>query len=52
VVVFFQLVARAWGPERPVYGKIRYMSYESTSRKFASSAYIESIAAIEKDGLR
>lgn len=43
---------RAWGPERPVYGKIRYMSYESTSRKFASSAYIESIAAIEKDGLR
>jgi deoxyribodipyrimidine photo-lyase len=39
---------RAWGPERPVYGKIRYMSYESTSRKFNSKAYIERIAAIEK----
>jgi deoxyribodipyrimidine photo-lyase len=39
---------RAWGPERPVYGKIRYMSYESTSRKFNSRAYIERIAAIEK----
>jgi len=32
---------RAWGPERPVYGKIRYMSFDSTSRKFNSRAYIE-----------
>jgi deoxyribodipyrimidine photo-lyase len=32
---------RAWGPERPVYGKIRYMSFASTSRKFDSRAYIE-----------
>jgi deoxyribodipyrimidine photo-lyase len=32
---------RAWGPERPVYGKIRYMSLASTSRKFASRTYIE-----------
>jgi deoxyribodipyrimidine photo-lyase len=32
---------RAWGPERPVYGKIRYMSLASTSRKFNSRAYIE-----------
>ena len=39
---------RAWGPERPVYGKIRYMSYESTSQKFNSKAYIERVAAIEK----
>ena len=31
---------RAWGPERPVYGKVRYMSYESTSRKFDSGSYI------------
>ncbi|HXV47173.1 MAG TPA: deoxyribodipyrimidine photo-lyase [Candidatus Binatia bacterium] len=43
---------RAWGPERPAYGKIRYMSYESTSRKFNSKAYIERIAAIEKGELR
>jgi deoxyribodipyrimidine photo-lyase len=32
---------RAWGPERPVYGTIRYMSYASTSRKFDSATYIE-----------
>ena len=32
---------RAWGPERPVYGKIRYMSFASTSRKFDCRAYIE-----------
>jgi deoxyribodipyrimidine photo-lyase len=39
---------RAWGPERPVYGKIRYMSYASTSRKFDSRAYIARIEALEK----
>jgi deoxyribodipyrimidine photo-lyase len=32
---------RAWGPERPIYGTIRYMSYASTSRKFDSKAYCE-----------
>lgn len=31
---------RAWGPERQIYGKIRYMSYQSTSRKFDSRSYI------------
>ena len=31
---------RAWGPERPIYGSVRYMSYESTSRKFDSRGYI------------
>lgn len=39
---------RAWGPERPVYGKIRYMSFASTSRKFNSKAYIDRIAGLEK----
>ena len=34
---------RAWAPERPVYGKIRYMSYASTSRKFSSKGYIERV---------
>jgi len=38
---------RAWGPERPVYGKVRYMSYTSTSRKFNSKAYIARVAALE-----
>jgi deoxyribodipyrimidine photo-lyase len=31
---------RAWGPERPVFGTIRYMSFASTSRKFDSKAYV------------
>ena len=39
---------RAWGPERPVYGKIRYMSFDSTSRKFNCKAYMERVAAIER----
>ena len=30
---------RAWGPERPIYGKIRFMSLQSTSRKFDWRAY-------------
>ena len=32
---------RAWGPERPIFGKIRYMSYKSTGRKFDSSLYVQ-----------
>jgi deoxyribodipyrimidine photo-lyase len=31
---------RAWGPERPVFGKIRYMSSENTARKLRVSAYL------------
>lgn len=31
---------RAWGPERPIFGKIRYMSSESTARKFHLKKYI------------
>jgi deoxyribodipyrimidine photo-lyase len=31
---------RAWGPERPVYGTIRYMSAANTGRKIDSKAYI------------
>jgi deoxyribodipyrimidine photo-lyase len=34
---------RAWGPERPVYGTVRYMSYTSTSRKFDAKGYIEQV---------
>ena len=32
---------RAWGPERPVFGKVRYMSFNSTKRKFDSASYIK-----------
>jgi len=42
---------RAWGPERPVYGKIRYMSYASTSRKFDSKAYMSRISALAPKGV-
>jgi deoxyribodipyrimidine photo-lyase len=37
---------RAWS-DRPVYGKIRYMSLASTGRKFDSKRYIEQIAHLE-----
>jgi len=32
---------RAWGPERPVFGKIRYMSSANTARKYRVRRYIE-----------
>jgi deoxyribodipyrimidine photo-lyase len=32
---------RAWGPERPVFGKIRYMSGANTRRKLHVGRYIE-----------
>jgi deoxyribodipyrimidine photo-lyase len=35
---------RAWGPERPYFGKIRYMSFQSTSRKFDSELYMQRVA--------
>jgi deoxyribodipyrimidine photo-lyase len=31
---------RAWGPERPVYGKVRYMTSESTARKYDVRGYL------------
>jgi deoxyribodipyrimidine photo-lyase len=32
---------RPWGPERPIFGKIRYMSSENTKRKLRLSEYME-----------
>lgn len=32
---------RAWGPERPVFGTVRYMTSESTRRKLHLSSYLE-----------
>jgi deoxyribodipyrimidine photo-lyase len=31
---------RAWGPERPIFGTVRYMSSENTARKFNVHEYI------------
>ncbi len=35
---------RAWGPERPIFGKIRYMSSENTARKFSLNNYLQRYA--------
>jgi deoxyribodipyrimidine photo-lyase len=35
---------RAWGPQRPVFGKIRYMSSRNTARKVAVDGYIQRYA--------
>ncbi len=32
---------RAWGPERPIFGKLRYMTSKSMGKKFDSKGYIE-----------
>ncbi len=32
---------RAWGPERPIFGKLRYMSSENTARKLRVGEYLE-----------
>jgi deoxyribodipyrimidine photo-lyase len=36
---------RAWGPERPIFGKIRYMTSESTQTKFKVKQYIKQWAS-------
>ena len=32
---------RAWGPERPIFGKVRYMSSKNTRKKLALETYLE-----------
>ncbi len=32
---------RAWGPERDIYGKIRYMTSDSTAKKFKLGSYLK-----------
>jgi deoxyribodipyrimidine photo-lyase len=32
---------RAWGPERPVYGKVRYMTSDSTRKKLNLTGYLK-----------
>ena len=32
---------RAWGPERPIFGKIRFMSSDNTARKLELGKYLE-----------
>jgi deoxyribodipyrimidine photo-lyase len=42
---------RAWG-ERPVFGKIRYMSGASTGRKFDSKLYVEQMRGLRSEEFR
>lgn len=35
---------RAWGPERPIFGKIRYMTSDSTRRKLRLKSYLQRYA--------
>lgn len=35
---------RAWGPERKIFGKVRYMSSANTARKYRLSGYLETYA--------
>ena len=32
---------RPWGPQRPIFGTVRYMSSDSTRRKLDLRAYLE-----------
>lgn len=36
---------RAWGPERPIFGKIRYMTSDNTARKYRVKDYIQKYSA-------
>jgi deoxyribodipyrimidine photo-lyase len=36
---------RAWGPERPIYGKIRYMTSDSTAKKVKLKNYLKEFAS-------
>jgi deoxyribodipyrimidine photo-lyase len=36
---------RAWGPERPIFGKVRYMTSENTARKLRVRAYLDKFKA-------
>jgi deoxyribodipyrimidine photo-lyase len=36
---------RPWGPERPVFGKVRYMSSQNTARKLRVGPYLERYSA-------
>jgi deoxyribodipyrimidine photo-lyase len=40
---------RAWGPERPIFGKIRYMSSENTARKVKVKEFIQKYAQESSD---
>ncbi|MCS7022050.1 MAG: deoxyribodipyrimidine photolyase [Gemmataceae bacterium] len=44
----FGLFDRPWGPERPVFGTVRYMSSENTARKFPLQGYYDYVARLSQ----
>ena len=40
---------RPWGPERSIFGKVRYMSSENTARKFPVKGYLEQHSEFRRD---
>ena len=36
---------RAWGPERKIFGKVRYMTSENTARKVRLKNYLQAYSA-------
>ncbi|MEQ1354336.1 MAG: deoxyribodipyrimidine photolyase, partial [Candidatus Acidiferrum sp.] len=42
---------RPWGPERPVFGMVRYMSSENTARKFSVKNYIREYTSAKQTAL-
>ncbi len=42
---------RAWGPERPIFGKIRYMTSDSTKRKIDTKSYLRAYGAEQQTSL-
>ncbi|MCA9161052.1 MAG: deoxyribodipyrimidine photolyase, partial [Planctomycetales bacterium] len=38
---------RAWGPEREIFGKLRYMTSENTAKKHALNKYLQRFAPVE-----
>jgi deoxyribodipyrimidine photo-lyase len=46
----FGLFDRPWAPERPVLGRVRYMSSENTARKFRLGPYLDYVAALPRPG--
>jgi deoxyribodipyrimidine photo-lyase len=38
---------RPW-PERPIFSTVRFLSYESTRRKFDANAYVARIQGLER----
>ena len=41
---------RAWGPERPIFGKVRYMTSRNTARKLKVAGYLERYGTDGPDG--